>query len=86
MKVVFELDLMDDPAEVRVEITCGSVEDYDRIKRLYPANPESVLEGERTYDHNGARYFETTAWTAAKGRVELLVEEPKALDFGDVTW
>lgn len=85
MKVVFELDLMDDPIDVRVELTCGSVDEYDRLKRLYPANPDSLAEGERTYDFNGARYYVTTAWTGAKGRVELQFEEPKALDHGDAS-
>jgi hypothetical protein len=86
VKVVFELDLMDDPVETEVRIITASVEDYDRIKRLYPADPGQIGEGERTYQHNGARYFVTTAWTEAKGRVELQVEEPKSLDAGDITW
>lgn len=77
MKVVFELDLMDDPAEVHVEVTCGSVEDYERAKKLYPADPDGILQGERTY--NGARSYQTTAWTGAKGRVDLELTEPRAL-------
>jgi hypothetical protein len=81
MKVVFELDLLDDPTDVAVTVHCGSMEDYERAKKLYPADPESALEGES--DGRRSPYFNTTAWTGAKGKVRLTLYPPRpALDFG----
>lgn len=81
MKIVFEIDLMDDPAMVDVQVTVSSIEDYERVKRLYPPDPDQTIQGEHTYQ-DGTRYFVTTAWTSAMGRVDLTIQEPKALDIG----
>lgn len=77
MRVVFELDLWDDPESTRVDLRCGSFEDFERLCRKHPPGEGDSGRVSRPRERGGTMtYFATTVWTETGQRVRLTLWPP----------
>lgn len=76
MKVVLELDLWDDPEAVRVNVRCGSVEDFQRLQHAHPAGDGEGLDQRVREDGSTASWYTATVWTEQGNKVHLTAFPP----------